>query len=208
VLAWVLAIYVRMSKGRLGRMISTIYVVPMFIPSVIASYALVTFWEQNGKLATILYHFGLPSAWVPGFTSAGVVLGLVWTNIPFAVILISSSLQAVPEVLLEAARDVGASWPRTVWSVLVPLNKLPTIIVITFTATGTLGTFTIPDIMGPNAPQMLGVAMTQYYQSFGQPQQAEVMAVLVFLAALAISGMYVLASRRGSGRSAPAPETS
>ncbi len=209
-LAWMLALFVRFSGGWIGRLISTLYVVPMFIPSVIASYALVTFWEQNGKLAAIFYQLGIPNGWMPGFTSTGVVLGLVWTNIPFAVILLSSSLQGVPEVLIEAARDVGSSWWRIIWSVLLPLNRLPTIIVIVFTATGTLGNFTIPDIMGPNAPQMLGVAMTKYYQSYGQPQQAEVMAVLVFLAALVLSAFYVASSRadrkrnaaRGSARAA------
>ena len=194
-LSVVLALFVRFSKGRANRLVSTVYVVPMFIPTVIASYALVTFWQQNGKLAGILHALGLPYSWVPGFTSMGVVLGLVWTNIPFAVILLASSMQGVSDVLIEAARDVGASWPRVIWSVLLPLCRLPIIIIVTFTAIGTLGNFTIPDLMGPNAPQMLGVAMTDYYQSYGQPQQAEVMAVLVFVAALALSGFYVRASR-------------
>jgi ABC-type spermidine/putrescine transport system permease subunit I len=195
VVAWVLALFVRFSKGRVGRTVSTVYVVPMFIPTVIASYALVTFWQQNGKFAGLLHYLGLPDSWVPGFTSLGVVLGLVWTNIPFAVILLASSLHAVPDVLIEAGRDVGASWARIIWSVLLPLSRLPTVIIVTFTAIGTLGNFVIPDLMGPNSPQMLGVAMTDYYQSYGQPQQAEVMSVLVFLAALALSGFYVWASR-------------
>jgi ABC-type spermidine/putrescine transport system permease subunit I len=191
----VLALFVRFSKGRAGRLVSTVYVVPMFIPTVIASYALVTFWQQNGKFAGILHALGLPDTWVPGFTSMGVVLGLVWTNIPFAVILLASSMYGVPDVLVEASRDVGASWLRTIWSVLLPLCRLPIIIIVTFTAIGTLGNFVIPDLMGANAPQMLGVAMTNYYQSYGQPQQAEVMAVLVFLAALLLSAFYVWASR-------------
>ena len=191
----VLAFFVRFSKGRAGRIVSTLYVVPMFIPTVIASYALVTFWQQNGKLAGVLHAAGLPDGWVPGFTSLGVVIGLVWTNIPFAVILLASAMQGVADVLVEAARDVGASWLRVIWSVILPLCRLPIVIIVTFTAIGTLGNFTIPDLMGPNAPQMLGVAMTDYYQSYGEPQQAEVMAVLVFLAALALSAFYVWASR-------------
>jgi ABC-type spermidine/putrescine transport system permease subunit I len=203
-LSWLLALFVRFGGTRVGRAVSTVYVVPMFIPTVIASYALVTFWEGNGRLAGVLAWLGLPTGWLPGFTSLGVVLALVWTNIPFAVILISSSLQGVPEALIEAARDVGASWPRICWSVLLPLNKLSTIIVITFTAVGTLGSFTVPDLMGPNAPQMLGVAMTSYYQSYGQPQMAEVMSVVVFLAALLLSGLYIWAmrsdGRRGKAR--------
>ena len=204
--AWLLALFIRFGNSRLGRLVSTIYVVPMFIPTVIASYALVTFWEGNGRLGAVLAWLGVPHGWLPGFTSVGVVLALVWTNIPFAVILISSSLQSVPEALIEAARDVGASWPRICWSVLLPLTKLATIIVFTFTAVGTLGSFTIPDLVGPNAPQMLGVAMTSYYQSYGQPQQAEVMSVVVFLAALILSALYVWAMRSDSKRGAARAE--
>lgn len=195
VVAVVLALFVRFSKGRVGKLVSTVYVVPMFIPTVIASYALVTFWQQNGKLAGLLHAAGLPESWVPGYTSLGIVIGLVWTNIPFAVILLASAMHGVADALIEAARDVGASWLRVIWSVVLPLCRLPIVIIVTFTAIGTLGNFTIPDIMGPNAPQMLGVAMTDYYQSYGQPQQAEVMSVLVFLAALVLSAFYVWASR-------------
>lgn len=207
VVATGLGLFVRFSKGRLAKAVSTLYVVPMFIPVVIASYALVTFWEDRGKLAGILGALGLPHGGLPGYTTAGVVLGLVWTNLPFAVILIGSGLQAVPEVLVEAARDVGAGPWRILRRVVLPAIRLPLAIVVVFSATGALGAYTVPDLIGPNAPQMLGVSMTSFFQSFGQPQMAEVMAVLVFLGAIGLSGIYLWANRlsaddqgRGSGR--------
>jgi ABC-type spermidine/putrescine transport system permease subunit I len=200
-----LGLFVRFSKGRLAKAVSTLYVVPMFIPVVIASYALVTFWEDRGKLAGVLGALGLPHSGLPGYTTAGVVLGLVWTNLPFATILIGSGLQAVPEVLIEAARDVGARPWRILRRVVLPAIRLPLAVVVVFSATGALGAYTVPDLMGPNAPQMLGVSMTSFFQSFGQPQMAEVMAVLVFLGAIGLSGIYLWANRlaaddRGSGR--------
>ncbi|HEX4216265.1 MAG TPA: ABC transporter permease subunit [Candidatus Dormibacteraeota bacterium] len=195
-LAWVLSLYLRFSRGRVRAVVSTLYTVPMFVPVVIASYALVSFWETNGKLAALLHAIGIGDAWLPGFTSGGVVLGLVWTNLPFAVIMIGSGLQAVPDALIEAARDVGARPWRVLLSVLVPLNRLPSIIVLTFTATGSLGSYTVPYLMGPNAPQMLGVAMTSAFQDYQEPQQAESMAMLVFLAAAGLSFLYVRANRR------------
>lgn len=196
VLAWVLSLYLRFSRGWIRAVVATLYTVPMFVPVVIATYALVTFWETNGKLAALLHAAGLGDSWLPGFTSGGVVLGLVWTNLPFAVIMIGSGLQAVPDALIEAARDVGAQPWRVLISVLVPLTRLPSIIVLTFTATGALGSYTVPYLMGPNAPQMLGVAMTSAFQDYQEPQQAESMAVLVFLAAAGLSFLYVRANRR------------
>jgi ABC-type spermidine/putrescine transport system permease subunit I len=205
VVATGLGLFVRFSTSRLAKAVSTLYVVPMFIPVVIASYALVTFWEDRGKLAGFLGALGLPHSGLPGYTTAGVVLGLVWTNLPFAVILIGSGLQAVPEVLIEAARDVGVGSGRILRRIILPSIRLPLAIVLVFSATGALGAYTVPDLMGPNAPQMLGVSMTSFFQSFGQPQMAEVMAVLVFLGAIGLSGIYLWANRlsaadQGGGR--------
>ena len=131
---------------------------------------------------------------LPGGTNLAVVLGLVWTNLPFGVLMIAAGLQSVPQPYVDAARDASASWFRIVRTVLFPLAKLPTLVVITFTATGTLGTYTIPDIMGPTSPQMLGVSMTNTYTAYGQPQAAEIMAVMVFLMAVVFSVVYVRAN--------------
>ncbi len=205
--AWVLALFVRFGNRRLGHVASTLYLIPMFIPVVIASYALVTFWEANGRLAALLNSAGITHLGMPGYTSLGVVIGLVWTELPFGVILISAGLQSVPAVLIDAGRDVGASWVRLLWQVLVPLNKIPTLIVLIFTAVGALGSFTIPDLMGANSPQMLGVAMTDYYQSYGEPQMAEVMSVIIFLVALGLSCIYVVSLRSEKRRQAMRSES-
>lgn len=194
VVAWIIALYIRFATGIGKRVVSTLFVVPMFVPAVISSYALLTFWQNHGRLAGLLYPLGLHEVNLPGGTNLAVVLGLVWTNLPFGVLMIAAGLQSVPQPYVDAARDASASWFRIVRTVLFPLAKLPTLVVITFTATGTLGTYTIPDIMGPTSPQMLGVSMTNTYTAYGQPQAAEIMAVMVFLMAVVFSVVYVRAN--------------
>lgn len=204
VIAWAIALYIRFAEGWGKRVVSTLFVVPMFVPVVISSYALLSFWQDHGRLAGLLYVAGLHELTLPGGTNTAVVIGLVWTNLPFAVLLIAAGLQSVPQPYVDAARDASASWPRIVRTVLFPLAKLPTLVVVTFTATGTLGTYTIPDIVGPSSPQMLGVSMTNSYTSYGLPQDAEIMAVIVFLMAAVFSVLYVRANaaevRRMEGR--------
>lgn len=194
-ISWLLALYVRFSNGILSRIISTVYVVPMFIPTVIASYAIVTFWSSGGELQALFQHLGLGHLPMPGYTDFGIVLGLVWTNIPFAVILLASGLFNISDAYIEAGRDLGASWGTLFRKIILPLNRLPTIIVIVFTVTGILGSYAIPDIMGPAAPQMLAVTMTNFFTAFDEPQQSQVMAVLLFLAALLMSALYVWGNR-------------
>lgn len=194
VAAWVIALYLRFARGRSRKVVSILFVVPMFVPVVISSYALLTFWQDHGRLAGLLYPLGLHGVNLPGGTNVAVVLGLVWSNLPFGVLLIAAGLHSVPDHYVDAARDAAAPWHMIVRTILFPLVRIPTLVVITFTATGTLGTYTIPYIMGPSTPQMLGVAMTSSYTSYGQPQAAEIMAVVVFLLAAVFSVLYVRAN--------------
>jgi ABC-type spermidine/putrescine transport system permease subunit I len=139
-----------------------------------------------------------------GFTLTCVVLAEVWVNIPFGVLMMSSGLNGVPDNLIEAARDSGASMPRVVRSVLLPMNVIPTVIVGTFTAIYVLGSFTVPYLTGPTAPNLLGPSMSNFFTAFNQPQQAEVLAIVVFGLALAIGAVYVWANVRTGKRSSVA----
>jgi ABC-type spermidine/putrescine transport system permease subunit I len=194
VVAWAIALYIRFARGWSRRVVGVLFVVPMFVPIVISSYALLTFWQDHGRLAGLLYPLGLHDVSLPGGTNIAVVIGLVWSNLPFSVLLIAAGLHGVPDNYIDAARDAAAPWHMIVRTILFPLVRLPTLVVITFTATGTLGTYTIPYIVGPSAPQMLGVAMTNSYTAYGLPQAAEIMAIVVFLLAAVFSVLYVRAN--------------
>jgi ABC-type spermidine/putrescine transport system permease subunit I len=194
VVAYAVALYLRFNHNRLARILSAVYLIPLFIPVVIASYALVTFWNAGGYVDAILFHLGHPGFSGLSYTLTGVVVAQVWVNLPFAILMLSSGLTGVPDALVDASRDVGSSFFRAIIRIVVPLNTLPTVIVLTFTGIGILGSFTIPYLMGPTAPQLLGVATTTYYQAFNEPQQAQALAVLTFLLAAGIGGIYVWAN--------------
>ncbi|MCY0880235.1 MAG: ABC transporter permease subunit [Firmicutes bacterium] len=200
VIAYAVSLYLRFNHNRLAKVLSAIYLIPLFIPVVIASYALVTFWNAGGFVDALMAHLG--SQGFPGlsYTLTGVVIAQVWVNLPFAILMLSSGLTAVPDSLIEASRDVGSTFLRSIVRIVLPLNILPTVIVLTFTGIGILGSFTIPYLMGPTAPQMLGVATTTYYQAFNEPQQAQALAVLTFVLAAGIGVIYVWANVQANRR--------
>lgn len=196
VVSYVLALYVRFGSGLLVDIIRSLYLIPMFVPSVIASFALITFYVDHGWLQAMLAHLGLGYA-APIYQQSGIVIGEVWTSIPFAVLMLSSGLDALPQELIEAAQDAGAGFSSVLWRIVLPLNLVPAMIVITFAFIGVLGSFTIPYLIGPNAPQMLAVAMNSYFTSYQQPQPAVAMAVISFLLAAIAGAVYVWATARG-----------
>ncbi|MGI9093205.1 MAG: ABC transporter permease [Mycobacteriales bacterium] len=201
VASWAVALYLRLSGSRLAKTFAALSVVPLFIPVVIASYAIRQFYNGDGFFRGLAHHAGWSNPPILSSTTAGITLGEIWVSIPFAVLMISSGLAAVPDALIEAARDAGASLARTVRTILVPMCAIPTVIAVTFTAIGILGSFTVPYLTGPASPNMLGVTMQHYFSAFAEPQQAEVLAVVVFVIASLAAVWYVRANATAARRS-------
>ena len=192
-----LALYVRFSTGAFSKLIRSLYLIPMFIPIVIASYSLITFWGDHGFVDSLFRHLGFHFA-TPIYHEAGVIIGQVWQGIPFAVLLLGSGLDGIAEEQIEAARDVGAGMFTVFRRIVLPLNLVPLLIVATFTFIGVMGSFTVPYLLGANAPQMLAVEMNSYFGDYNQPQPAVAMAIITFLIAAIAGAAYVWATSRGS----------
>lgn len=196
-IAWALALNLRLRPSPISAILPTLAVTPMFIPGVIGAWALLNFWADDGLVGSLYTLLGLTPPGL-GFSTPLVVIAQVWGSLPFAVLMITSGVAGVPDALIEAARDAGAGTGRIIRSVILPLAAMPTIIAATFTAIGIIGSFTIPFLTGPNAPTMLGVSMTRYFQAYGEPQQSIVMAIIVFLLASGVGVVYVWANWRGA----------
>jgi ABC-type spermidine/putrescine transport system permease subunit II len=110
--------------------------------------------------------------------------------------MVSSGFQSIPDSMIEAARDAGAGFFSVVRKVLIPMAGVPITIATTFTAIGVLGSFTVAYFTGANTPNMLGVELNNFFVGFNQPQQAQVIAFVIFFFASAIAATYVWANFR------------
>lgn len=192
-----IGLYLRLRGGWLANLLSGLAVVPLLIPVVISAWAILSFYSADGFIRSVFAQVGLDAP-VWGYTLVAIVIGSVWTSLPFAVLMVASGLQSIPDAIIDAARDAGASMPRIIVSILMPMAFVPIVIAGTFTAIGVIGSFTVPYFTGPNSPTMMGVMLAKYFSSYNQPQQSVVMAFTVFLAASAIGAFYVWANFRSA----------
>lgn len=88
-------------------------------------------------------------------TPLGVILGLVYIFLPFAVLPIYSVLERMEQTYLEASADLGAGHLRTLTSIVIPLAMpgIVTAAIITFIPA--LGQFLTPELLGRGQVDMI-----------------------------------------------------
>ena len=195
-----MGLYQRIMGGKVASILSMLSLVPLFVPVVIAAYAVAQFYNGVGFMRTFMSQFGIEFPIITA-TQNAIIIGTIWTSLPFAILMITSGLQSVPNALIETAQDAGAGFMRIVRTILIPLAFVPIVIAGTFTAIGIMGSFTVPVFLGPNQPAMLGVEISNFFTAYNRPQQSIVMAFIIFTAASGIAVLYIWANIRSAKQS-------
>ncbi|WP_274650233.1 ABC transporter permease [Paenibacillus humicola] len=178
--SYALAVYMRFSSGALVVWIRRMYMIPIFIPGVIATYGLINLLGNHGWLSRLLLPLGVESLPRIIFDEKGIIIANCWFNIPFTTMLLSSALAGIPASVIESAKDVGAGRLQLFFRFILPLSYKTFLVAVTFVFMGVIGSFTAPFLLGPNAPQMLGVAMEQVFGVFQEREQAAAIAFFTF----------------------------
>ena len=198
VVCFPLALYLRFAQGRIAAAVQILVLFPLFVPGIILCYALIRFLGTRGTLDTILSIFGVTGYRTPYLKPDAIIIGLVWESIPFTVLVLTAGLRQISDSLIESARDVGAGDWTIFRRIILPLIIRPVLIVFSLNFLGIFGSYTVPYLLGPAAPQMMGVFMQQTFGQYRRPDEAETQAVITFLICSLIGLLYVrtVASQR------------
>ncbi|PYE48093.1 ABC transporter permease subunit [Paenibacillus barcinonensis] len=188
--SYTLAIYMRFNQGPVVNLIRKTYMIPLFIPGVIATYGLINLLGNHGWLARILEVAGITLPRII-FDEKGIIIANLWFNIPFTTMLLSSALSGIPSSVIESAKDVGVSRLTLFTRFIFPLSYKTFLVALTFVFMGVIGSFTAPFLIGANSPQMLGVSMQQVFSVFQEREQAAAIAFFSFLLCSVLGAFYI-----------------
>jgi ABC-type spermidine/putrescine transport system permease subunit I len=191
IICFPIALYLRFSRSRLANWVQSIALIPLFVPGIISSYALIRFIRPRGMFHAALAAFGAATYATPYLKPSGIVIGLIWEGIPFTILVLTAGLRQVDNALIESARDVGANNWQVFTQIILPLVKRPVLIVFCLNFIGIFGSYTIPYLLGPAAPQMMGVYMQRTFSEFRLPEDAQAQAVITFAICLVVGLFYV-----------------
>lgn len=186
-----IALYLRFSDSKIAAYVQGLAIFPMFVPSIILSFAFIRVLGPNGTVDLLLNAVNLPKIRSPYLTPWGPVIGLVWDNIPLTVLILLSGLGNVSNQAIEAARDVGAGRFALLWHIILPRISNSMLVAISFAVLGIFSAFTLPYILGPAAPEMMGPFMQRTFRDLYDPQTAITQAVITFGFCIAFGLFYV-----------------
>jgi multiple sugar transport system permease protein len=114
------------------RVMRALILMPMLVaPVVVGLLARFSLEPTFGIVNQLLRDLGLGThdfLGDPSLALPTLILIDVWQWTPFLFLILLAAMQGVPEEVIEAAKIDGASWPRIVWHMFLPLLQYPILV--------------------------------------------------------------------------------
>lgn len=175
--------------------------IPFWINFLVRSYAWVIILRSQGVVNTVLQWLGIidePLTLL--YNSGSVLVGMVYTLLPFMVLPIYVSLEQMDHRKLEAAYDLGATPLKAFWHVTLPMTKTGVVTGSILVFVSSIGMFVVPDVMGGAKSALIGnVIQNQFLSARDWPFGSALSIVLMLLSMLLIL-LYFKATQAGEAK--------
>jgi spermidine/putrescine transport system permease protein len=175
--------------------------IPFWTSFLIRTYAWITILKSDGLLAGLLRYADAISAPLELlYTPFAVMIGLVYSYLPFMILPIYGSAEKLDGSLIDAAHDLGCGPVQTFWQVIIPLTKPGIYAGVLLVFVPSIGMFAITDLMGGARVPMIGnVIQNQFFQARDWPFGAALGVMFTVLFGVT----YWLLQRRGAVTTGP-----
>jgi putrescine transport system permease protein len=130
---------------------------PFWTSFLIRVYAWIALLKDEGLINNALMALGLIHAPLEMFATTGaVIVGIVYSYLPFMLLPIYAALEGQDPSLREAAADLGASPPEVFLRVTLPLSRDGVVAGALLVFIPAVGEFVIPDLLGGSDTLMIG----------------------------------------------------
>ena len=162
VFAFPLALILRNKKIGKGSFVAFVFILPMWMNSLLRILAWQTLLERKGVLNEFLLFLHLPRQNLIN-TPYAIILGMVYDFLPFMILPIYNTLSKIDDNTIDAAYDLGASFFTTLWKVIVPLSVPGIVSGVTMVFVPALTTFAISNILGGGKIYLIGNVIEQEF---------------------------------------------
>lgn len=197
------AYFMARAKATIQPALLMLVMLPFWTSFLLRVYAWKGLLTENGWVAELLSvlgvdHLLLAAGLIPALgkymnSPFSLVIGMVYTYLPFMILPLYGNLAKMDLRLLEAAADLGATPWVAFWKVTVPLSKAGIIAGSMLVFIPCVGEFVIPELLGGPQTLMIGrVLWDEFFSNNDWPMASTVAVtmVLLILVPLAVFNRY------------------
>jgi putrescine transport system permease protein len=186
------AYFMARAKATIQPALLMLVMLPFWTSFLLRVYAWKGLLTENGWIAELLTalridHLLLSADLIPALgkymnSPFSLVLGMVYTYLPFMILPLYGNLAKMDLRLLEAASDLGATPWVGFWKITVPLSKAGIIAGSMLVFIPCVGEFVIPELLGGPQTLMIGrVLWDEFFSNNDWPMASSVAIVLILL---------------------------
>lgn len=168
---------------RIQKILITLVMVPFLTNSLIRMYGFIVLLRKYGVINQVLMNLGIIHDPINlMYNNFGILIGMIYTLLPFMILPLYSSVSAIDKSLIEAASDLFASRFKIFCKVIFP-STIPALFngsLMVFTPA--LGYFFIVDILGGGKIMILGsLIKNQFLTARNWPFGAAISVALILI---------------------------
>jgi len=197
-IAYPFAYFMARSKAHLQPMLLMLVMLPFWTSFLLRVYAWKGLLSEHGWVARAIEALGLDRLLaLSGLIAASgqlmntpfsLLLGMVYSYLPFMILPLYAHLSKLDMRLLEAAADLGAKPWTTFWRITVPLSRSGILAGCLLVFIPCVGEFVIPELLGGPQTQLIGrVLWDEFFSNNDWPLACSVAVVLVLLVMLPLA---------------------
>ena len=178
-----LAYYIARKPSRMAAKLLMLVMIPFWTNTLVRLYSINLMGQPNGFLSNFLMNIGIIGKPLDILYSDGiVVVGLLISMLPFAILPLYASIEKLDKAYLEASGDLGARPAVTFWRITIPLTFPGIVASVILVFIPSLGMYFVPEALGGGKVMLIGsLIRNQFLVTKNWPFGASLSILLVLI---------------------------
>jgi spermidine/putrescine transport system permease protein len=191
-----LAYYIARKPSKLAAKLLMLVMIPFWTNTLVRLYSFNLIGQPNSFFNKFLMDIGLISKPLEILYTDGIVIvGLLISMLPFAILPLYASIEKLDKSYLEASSDLGAKPAVTFWRITVPLTLPGIVASVLLVFIPSLGMYYVPEALGGGKVMLIGsLIRNQFLVTKNWPFGAS-LSILLVLITLVMLWLYTRIAR-------------
>lgn len=188
-IAYPFALILREKNEKIRNLVTKLVMIPFLTNSLIRTYGWIVLLRKNGVINNTLLNLNIiDSPLSLMYNNIGIIIGMVYTLLPFMILPVCSSVFKLDKNVIEAAKDLGANKFQIFKNIIVPQTISGVFNGALMVFIPAIGYFFIADILGGGKVMLIGnLIKNQFLTARNWPFGSAISIFLIFITFLLVN---------------------